>query len=140
MPRCASWFGCFFFALSAYSLPAFAQGPASTGNPHPRYGTRPPVAAGDWNVFSGIEVTPDQAARISAAFRAHQPQLYLLFERGRHPSRRVVMADSIAQLQRVQLADMRAVLNPAQQLKFDANVTAILARARQLRASASTNR
>lgn len=140
MPQCARWFGCFLFGLSAFSLPAFAQGAASTGNPHPRYGTRPPVAAGDWNLFAGIELTREQVTRVSTVFHSRQQQLYLLFEKGRHPSRRSVMADSIAQLQRVQLSDMRAVLSPAQQPRFDANVAAILARARQVRASANTNR
>lgn len=50
------------------------------------------------------------------------------------------MADSIARFQRVQLNEMRAVLNPAQQLKFDSNVAVFLARARQVGAQATPNR
>ncbi len=142
MAGSAGWFSCSLVALAFCSLPVSAQQPVPPGGPppHPRYGARPPLAAGDWNLLSGIELTPDQATRVSAAFRARQQQLFLLFEKGRHPSQRSVMADSIAQLQRAQLNDMRAVLSSAQQLRFDANATALLARARQVKAAANTNR
>lgn len=142
MPRCARWCGCLLAALAVYSLPAGAQGATSTASAaaHPRYGTRPPVAAGDWNLFSGIELTPAQEQRIRAVGTLRRQQLFLLFEKGRHPDNRTAMADSIELVQRAQLAEQRAVLTSAQQARFDLNVAAILARARQVRASASSNR
>lgn len=142
MPRFVGWFGCLLFVLAVYSQSAGAQGVAPTGSAatHPRYGTKPPVAAGNWTLFSGIELTSEQEARIRAAHRVRQQQLFLLFEKGRHPDSRSAMADSIALVQRTQLAEMRTALTPAQQARFDLNLTAILARARQIKASATSNR
>ncbi len=142
MAQQARWFSCSLVALVFHAFPVAAQQAAPPGgqSSHPRYGARPPVAAGDWNLFSGIDLTREQETRIRAAFRSRQQQLYLLFEKGRHPDRRSIMAVSIAQLQLAQLNDMRAVLSPVQQLKFDVNVAAILARARQVGASSNSNR
>lgn len=142
MPRSARWFSCLLVVLAVYSQSAVAQGiaPAGSAATHPRYGTRPPVAAGDWNLVSGIELTREQEVRIAAAYRARRQQLFLLFEKGRHPVNRSAMTDSIALVQRAQLAEMRTVLTPAQQARFDLNAVSILARARQVRASAASNR
>lgn len=141
MHRSASWLGCLFVALTIYSFPAGAQGttPTGTAAAHPRHGTKLPVAAGDWNLFSGIELTEDQQQRIRAVFEARRQQLFLLFEKGRHPANRSAMANSIALVQRTQLADMRSVLTPVQQARFDLNLAAILARTRQVRATSGNN-
>lgn len=142
MPRSASWLGCLLVALAVCSLPAGAQGAAPVGSAavHPRYGTKPPVAAGDWNLFSGIELTHEQEVRIATAYRGRLQQLFLLSEKSRHPDNRAAMTDSIALVQRAQLAEMRAALTPSQQARFDLNVAGILARARQRRASATSSR
>lgn len=142
MLRFARWVGCFLFVLAVCSQSAVAQAVAPTGSAaiHPRYGTRPPIAAGDWNVLSGIELTRAQEQRIGELSVARRQQLFLLFERGRHPANRSAMADSIALVQRARLADVRTVLSPAQQARFDLNVASILARTRQVQASATSNR
>lgn len=142
MSRFARWLGCLLFVVAVCSQSAVAQRVAPTGSAatHPRYGTRPPVAAGDWNLFSGIELTRAQEQRIGELSDARRQQLFLLFERGRHPANRSAMADSIALVQRARLAEMRTALNPAQQARFDLNVASIRARARQLQASATSNR
>lgn len=142
MARNTLWLRCALVALGLYSLPVAAQQTAPSGaqTPHPRYGARPRVAAGDWNLLSGIDLTREQEVRIAAAYRARLQQLFLLSEKSRHPDNRAAMTDSIALVQRAQVAEMRAALTPAQQARFDLNVAGILARARQRRASAVSSR
>ncbi len=143
MLRYVSWSGCLLFVLVLYARPAAAQqqaAPAGAAAAHPRYGTKPPLAAGDWNVFSGIDLTRDQQEHIRTLSAARRQQLFLLFEKGRHPDNRAAVADSIALVQRARLAEVRAMLTPAQQARFDLNVASIVARAQQVRASATSNR
>ena len=140
MARCGSLLVA-VLACSLYSSAAGAQQASPLGIPeHPRLSAQRLVAQGDWNLFAGITLSREQVARVRVAYEAHQERLAILFDRARNPASAAGVMDSIASLQREQIAAMRSALSPELQAIFDRNVAAVAARAAQRRAETDPNR